>query len=135
MAKKSLLTNVRIPLGLVVPTSDFVLLGVRETPKFDDDGNRTTEIVGFTYTVGDPINFGKLNVKVETKYPVISPEDLQKKRANGENVIVRFENPTICLYWNSGLGAYADSFKADSVTLCNKKAIMADLSDEDLGLD
>ena len=142
MEKRSRLTNIRIPLTYVVPTSEFELLGIRENFKYDKNGKKTEERVGFTYVIGDPINYEKLNVKVEMKYPVISAEELKDKHSRREKVIVKFDNLTISLYWNTSLETYGDSFKADGVQLCNHNVtlqstqhITSDLSDNDLGLD
>lgn len=133
--QKSMLINRRIPLSALLPTETFELIGIRSIFKYDDDGKRTNEIVGFVYSVGETTNYDIFDIKVEGKYPIISPDDFKRRRENKERFYVQFDNPTVTMYWNSSKEQYTDSFKADAVKMYDAGSASNPVLGDDLGLD
>lgn len=133
--QKSILINRRIPLSAFLQTETFELINIRSIFKYDDAGNKTNEIVGFVYSVGETTNYDIFDIKVEGKYPIISPDEFKRRRENRERFYVQFDNPTVTMYWNSSKERYADSFKADSIKMCDARLSSNPISGDDLGLD
>lgn len=133
--QQSMLINKKIPLNALLRTEKFELISIRSNFKYDEAGNKTNEIVGFVYTVGENINYGIFDIKVEGKYPIISPDDFKRRRENGERFYVQFDNPTVTMYWNSSQKGYADSFKADSIKMYDARSSSNPVLGDDLGLD
>ena len=55
--QRSILINRRIPLGALLQTETFELINIRSIFKYDDAGNKTNEIVGFVYSVGETTEY------------------------------------------------------------------------------
>ena len=133
--QRSILINRRIPLSALLQTETFELINIRSIFKYDDAGNKTNEIVGFVYSVGETTNYDIFDIKVEGKYPIISPDEFKRRRENRERFYVQFDNPTVTMYWNSSQKDYADSFRADSIKMCDASSSSNPISGDDLGLD
>ena len=116
-AKLTKLAYREIPLRLIEPELVFILLRMKVIPEYDQNNRPTDNIIGYSYEVVNTDSFEKYNVKVLGQKPLMSPEELQERRDQGEKIAVEFENATIKMYWNKQLNSYADTFSADSISL------------------
>lgn len=106
-----------IPLRYIEPELVFILLQISVIPEYDLNNKPTDNIVGYSYEVVNTDSFEKYKIKVLGKKPLMSPEELQKKRDQGEKIAVEFENATVKMYWNRQMNSYADTFSADGISL------------------
>lgn len=116
-AKLTKLAYKDVPLIFIEPELVFILLGMKVIPEYDQNNRPTDNIIGYSYEVVNTDSFEKYNVKVLGQKPLMSPEELQERRDQGEKIAVEFENATIKMYWNKQLNSYADTFSADSISL------------------
>lgn len=103
------LETLRIPLGIVTPSSTFRLLSIRPFYKYEGQ-IKTDEISGFRYTVGDATTFEQFDIKVSGP-ALIQPEQLG---AITEPIDVQFVN-CIGKPYRRDNGNYEISFTADAV--------------------
>lgn len=86
------------------------------TPRYTyKDGKRTEEIAGYVYTVTNTDTFDQINVSVENKPALITPDKLAELQNAGEKTFVEFENAMVRPYYSERTKAIEDSIKADSV--------------------
>lgn len=116
-AKLTKLAYKDVPLIFIEPELVFILLGMKVISEYDQNNRPTDNIIGYSYEVVNTDSFEKYNVKVLGQKPLMSPEELQERRDQGEKIAVEFENATIKMYWNKQLNSYADTFSADSISL------------------
>lgn len=106
-----------IPMRFIEPELIYMLLRINEIPEYDLNNKPTDNIVGYSYEVVNTDSFEKYKIKVLGKKPLMSPEELQKRRDQGEKIAVEFENATVKMYWNKQMNSYADTFSADGISL------------------
>lgn len=116
-AKLTKLAYKELPLRLIEPELVFILLGMKAIPEYDQNNRPTDNIIGYSYEVVNTDSFEKYTIKILGKKPLMSPEELQERRDQGEKIAVEFENATIKMYWNKQLNSYADTFSADSISI------------------
>lgn len=117
--QRSILINRRIPLGALLQTETFELINIRSIFKYEDAGNKTNEIVGFVYSVGETTNYDIFDIKVEGKYPIISPDEFKRDVKIEKDFMFSL---TIQLSLCIGIQSqkdYADSFRADFNKKCD----------------
>ena len=62
------------------------------------------------------MNFDHFRIKIKGQaVPLMSNEDLQKLREQGQKITVEFTDPTVLMYWSAK--TYEDSFSAKDVSL------------------
>lgn len=115
--QNSILTNRAIKLSAVFPESVYILIGAKILYEYDSDNKKTDKIVGYSYDVVNTGTFDKITVKVLKKAAIIEPEELQKKRENGERVFVEFVNATVKQYFSQYTNGFCDTFSADDIAL------------------
>lgn len=112
MASKIL--NKSLPMELIYLEIVLLLLGVYELYEYVN-GIKTENIIGFTYECVELQNFDKIRIKIKgQKKPLITNEELQKRRESGEKLYVEFLNPTITPYFNGK--SIEDSFAAEDIS-------------------
>ena len=118
LSMASLLKNKNIPLGLVLPEPVFLLLRIIPIEEFDESGKKTGRIIGYAYDCVDTMNFDHFRIKIKGQaVPLMSNEDLQKLREQGQKITVEFTDPTVLMYWSDKTKTYEDSFSAKDVAL------------------
>ena len=105
----------KIDLLVVYKENVFQLLGVSELFEYKN-GERSNTKIGYTYEVVDLNDFDKIRIKIKGQQkPLLTNEELQTLRQNGERTFVEFENATIMPYWNGR--SVEDSFSAENISL------------------
>ena len=99
----------RIPLDVITKSSTFRLLSVRPVYRYEGK-ERTAEIIGFKYLVGDAATFEQIDIKVPGP-ALIQPEQLE---AIKEPIDVQFAN-CIAKPYRRDNGSYEISFTAEAV--------------------
>lgn len=114
---RSILLRKKIPLEAAKVENRFILLKIQ--PMLDyQDGKRTDVISGYTYECVDQIDYNRYSIKVKAQLaPLMTDEELQQLRENGEKVVIKFRNPTVYLFYNTAKEAYQDAFSAENVEL------------------
>lgn len=113
----SILTNRAIKLSAVFPEAVYILIEVRTLYEYDSENKKTNIISGYAYDVVNTATFDKITVKILKKTAIIEPEELQKKRENGERVFVEFVNAKIKQYYSNYSNSFCDTFSADDIKL------------------
>lgn len=114
----SILNRKDIPLEVFMAELLFMLLRISALYEYGEDGKKTGKILGYVYECVDTVNFDRFRIKIKGQdIPLMSDEDLQKLRENGEKVAVEFVEPVVKMYWNSTTKSYEDSFSAKDVVL------------------
>lgn len=103
------LDKLRIPLEVVTHSNSFRLLSVHPYFKYEEN-ERTGEIIGYKYTVGDALTFDQLDIKVPGP-ATIQPEQLAAAKVP---IDVQFLN-CIGKPYRRNNGQYEISFSADAV--------------------
>lgn len=112
----------RIPWEVILPVNEFILLRILEIPEYDENKQRTGNLLGYTYQVVNTFNFDKINVKIKGQTTALMPnEKLQELREAGKTITVEFVNPTVLLYYSEQTGRYEDSFSADDIRLVKRE--------------
>lgn len=106
-----------IALLAIMSEEVFALLNVNVRYMYDSENNRTNQISGYVYTVANTDTFERINVFVEQKKPLISNEELQKQRENGEKIFVEFDNAVIKPYFSTRTKTMEDSISAQAIQL------------------
>lgn len=117
MKNNSIVPNTNIPLYIFLSETVYALLDVSPVNEYDSQNQKTDKIVGFKYTVANIETFDRLSVKVVGVKPLLSREELANRRENGEKIYVEFDNATVTMYWSNFTKSYADSFKADGISI------------------
>ena len=113
----SILLRKKIPLSSVIQTDTFILLRIEPVYEYID-GKRTDNLEGYRYEVVDTINLDRLRVKIKGQSaPLMSDEELQERREDGQKILVEFVNGTVMPYWNPNTKSVEDSFSADGIQL------------------
>lgn len=119
----SILIRRPIPFNVIFVDDEFILLSVDAECQYQD-GKRTDTIVGYKYEVVDTVNFDRIKVKVRgSQPPVITNEQLQERKNNGERTYVEFINGRDEAYnrfvkcGNETYGILEDRFLADAVSV------------------
>lgn len=114
----SILRNKNIPMGFVLVELLFLLLRIIPIEEFDENGKKTGRIIGHAYDCVDTMNFDHFRIKIKGQaVPLMSNEDLQKLREQGQKITVEFTDPTVLMYWSDKTKTYEDSFSAKDVSL------------------
>lgn len=111
----SILTNRAIKLSAVFPEAVYILIEVKTLYEYDSENKKTNIISGYAYDVVNTGTFDKITVKVLKKAAIIEPEELQKKRENGERVFVEFVNAIVKQYFSNYANSFCDTFSADDI--------------------
>lgn len=106
------LSKLSIPFNIVTGGAEVVLLSVAPYYAYAD-GQKTDSMLGYKYGVVDMKNFDKFTVKVPSKAPVITQEQLD---ASKERIKVTFENAIAKPYRING-GDYDLSITANGINL------------------
>ena len=117
MNKQSIVYNTDIPLVVFLGELVFILLNIVPVYEYDTENNKTDKVIGFSYIVVNTETFDKYSVKVLGSKPLLKSDELATRRENGEKVFVEFDNATVRVYWSSFKKSYADSFKADGISI------------------
>ena len=97
------------------PHNRYALRSVKEVADYID-GKRTGTLKGFAYECADMDSLDHVVVRIEgQKKPLISDEELQSLRNNGEKIIVSFDNLTVRTYINYTQNIVADIFNATDI--------------------
>lgn len=115
MKNNSHIIGKRIPLTTVFQDNLMILLQVNPVREFSD-GAYTDRIIAHKYEVVETTNFTHLSIKLEQLKPLMSDEQLQHRRAEGQQIHVEFINPTIMAYLSKN-GTIEDSLRADDVRI------------------
>lgn len=104
----------RIHFGLenLFPDSNFMLMGVQPFYEYSD-GKKTTNLLGYKYDVVEDKSYERFTVKIESKEPVITAEDLAKSKSR---VFVEFDNSKGHIY-RTPAGQMEISFSAETMTI------------------
>lgn len=114
----SILRNKNIPMGFVLVELLFLLLRIIPIEEYDENGKKTGRIIGYAYDCVDTMNFDHFRIKIKGQaVPLMSNEDLQKLREQGQKITVEFTDPTVLMYWSDKTKTYEDSFSAKDVSL------------------
>lgn len=114
----TILKNKPIPLPFVLIELLFLLLRIIPIEEFDENGKKTGRIIGYAYDCVDTMNFDHFRIKIKGQaVPLMSNEDLQKLREQGQKITVEFTDPTVLMYWSDKTKTYEDSFSAKDVSL------------------
>ena len=114
----SMLRNKNIPMGFVLVELLFLLLRIIPIEEYDENGKKTGRIIGYAYDCVDTMNFDQFRIKIKGQaVPLMSNEDLQKLREQGQKITVEFTDPTVLMYWSDKTKTYEDSFSAKDVSL------------------
>lgn len=93
---------------------DTLLMLMDVSPYFEyKDGKKTENQLGFKYEVVEDTSFERFTVKVASKQPVITADDLAKSKSR---VYVEFENSRGHIY-RTPVGSIEVSFSADAVKI------------------
>lgn len=117
MATKLLKKN--IPLEIIFSEPIFILLHIGDIFEYQD-GHRTEKVIGTYYEVVDTMDFSQIRVRIpKTTKPLMSEDELQERRLNGERIYVEFINGVDRPYLRmTGTNmSVEDSFSADDVKL------------------
>ena len=118
LSMASMLRNKNIPMGFVLVELLFLLLRIIPIEEFDENGKKTGRIIGYAYDCVDTMNFDHFRIKIKGQaVPLMSNEDLQKLREQGQKITVEFTDPTVLMYWSDKTKTYEDSFSAKDVSL------------------
>lgn len=104
----------RIHFGLenLFPDSNFMLMGVQPFYEYSD-GKKTTNLLGYKYEVVEDKSFERFTVKIESKEPVITAEELSNSTSR---VYVDFVNSNGHIY-RTPAGQVEISFSAESMAI------------------
>lgn len=106
------LTNLNIPLNIVLNGANTLLLGV--TPYYEYvDGKKTENLLGYKYTVVEDQNYEKFSVKIESKTPSITQQQIDDATAR---IKVTFEKAFARPY-RTNSGDYDLSVTATGINL------------------
>ncbi|MBS5123209.1 MAG: hypothetical protein KHZ06_10040 [Blautia sp.] len=118
LSMSSILRNKNIPMSFVLVELLFLLLRIIPIEEFDESGKKTGRIIGYAYDCVDTMNFDHFRIKIKGQaVPLMSNEDLQKLREQGQKITVEFTDPTVLMYWSDKTKTYEDSFSAKDVAL------------------
>jgi len=106
------LSKLSIPFNVVTGGAEVVLLSVAPYYAYAD-GQKTDSMLGYKYGVVDMKNFDKFSVKIQSKTPVITQEQLDTSK---ERIKVSFDNAVAKPYRTTG-GDYDLSVTASGITL------------------
>jgi len=113
----SLVTKKGILLENLVPEPIYFLNRITTRFKYNADNQRTEDVLGFNHVVTNTEVFEQLNVFVETKKPIITPEKLSELQDSGTKVFVELENAIVKVYYSERTRSIEDSVKADSIKI------------------
>jgi len=82
------LSKLNIPFNIVVNDANIILLGVAPYYEYVD-GKKTENLLGYKYNIVEDKTFEKFSVKIASKAPVITPEQIDSSK---ERIKVAFEN-------------------------------------------
>jgi len=82
------LSKLNIPFNIVVNDANTLLLGVAPYYEYVD-GKKTEKLLGYKYNIVEDKTFEKFSVKIASKAPVITQEQVD---ASKERIKVTFEN-------------------------------------------
>lgn len=116
MAKTSIVLNQSIPLGALTQIGSMVLVDIKEDVAYVD-GQRTDTVIGYKYDCVNFITFDRYVFKVAGKKPIMTNEELQKRKESGEHVMVELVNPTVKAYFDFNSKSVRDSFSADAISV------------------
>lgn len=119
----TLIRNCRIPLEIIFPILQFILLRIDETKEFGDDGKPTGRIIGYSLTCVELTDYERFTAKVSTLNIPITNDELQAIRNDGGKVLIELENATIMPYINERNNALMDSIKADGFRVLPDKEV------------
>lgn len=119
----TLIRNCRIPLEIIFPILQFILLRIDETKEFGDDGKPTGRIIGYSLTCVELKNYERFVAKISTLKIPLTNEELQAIRDGGGKVLIEFDNATIMPYINERNNALMDSIKADNFRVVPDKEV------------
>lgn len=106
------LSKLNIPFNIVIDNANTILLGV--APYYDYvNGKKTDNQLGYKYTVVEDKTFEKFNVKIASKAPVITQEQID---ASKERIKVAFEN-AIAKPYRTTYGDYDLSVSATGISI------------------
>lgn len=71
-------TDLRIPLASQLSLEYFEVTNTFKRYKYEK-GNKTNELAGYSYIIGDPIFYGKISVSVDGDMPSDIAEHLKNK--------------------------------------------------------
>lgn len=106
-----------IPLEAVFPEQVYILMGVQPNYKYDDNNQKTEEVVGYTYHVVNTEDYEQIKVKVPHQIPLITQDELMRRRNTGEKISVEFTDAFVKLYWSSYTRQWEDSFSAGDIRI------------------
>lgn len=112
----SLISKRPMPLTQLVEEPVYYCHSVTTRFKYDD-GKRTDTISGYVYTATNTETFEQIQVVIEQKKPLMSPEKLMQLQDEGEKVFVEFINAAVRPYYSERTKSIEDSIKADDVKL------------------
>ncbi len=125
----TLIQNKAIPLECIFPKSRFFVVNISPVNEFDETTKKSTEkVIGYKYLVVETYQYTRFQIKVTQRTPLMTADELERRRDNGENVFVSFKNATVKPYYSSRTKQLEDSIAADEI-------ILADRDDDILGLD
>ena len=119
----TLVQNKAIPLECIFPKSRFFVVNISPVNEFDETTKKSTEKV-----IVETYQYTRFQIKVTQRTPLMTADELERRRDNGENVFVSFKNATVKPYYSSRTKQLEDSIAADEI-------ILADRDDDVLGLD
>ena len=111
----TLVQNKAIPLECIFPKSRFFVVNI-------------SQVIGYKYLIVETYQYTRFQIKVTQRTPLMTADELERRRDNGENVFVSFKNATVKPYYSSRTKQLEDSIAADEI-------ILADRDDDILGLD
>lgn len=84
--------------------------------RYEYKGDEKTDIVaGILYTVTGQKSYTQFDILVKESRPIITSEELEELKDNGENLIVTFSNAVVKPYYNERLKSIQDSIRADAI--------------------
>ena len=108
-------------MDVVIGKRTYVILKVQ--PIFDyQDGKKTETIIGYSYTCVDMSDYDRYLIKIKGQtIPLMTNEELQQHRTNGDKILVEFKNLAVYLFYNEKEKVYQDSFSADAISFVTNK--------------
>lgn len=80
-----------------------------------EDGKRTSQIIGYVYTVTNTDTFDQISVFVEQQNPLLPLDKFESLRSEGAKVFVQFQDAVIRPYYSERTKQIEDSIRAKSV--------------------
>lgn len=104
------------------------MVNISPVNEFDETTKKSTEkVIGYKYLIVETYQYTRFQIKVTQRTPLMTADELERRRDNGENVFVSFKNATVKPYYSSRTKQLEDSIAADEI-------ILADRDDDVLGL-